>query len=246
MPGLKFEGQREGWIYALVDSRDLNTIRYVGKTISGMPKRFSGHMKKAATGRSRCAKWIRSVQQAGAEVRMIQLAHGTFTVEELNDLERAYIAQHRTEKLTNLTDGGDGGYNAGLEAYNRRNWTDAERAAHAERMRAFYQEHEHPGTERAVAGSAAAWADAQAREIRSTRISAAQTAYWAQLSSEERQARARDPKRISKISKAARELQADPEYRARMSDSVKKSWTPERRAAQAARMREMRARMKSG
>lgn len=231
-------------MYALVDARAPNLIRYVGKTVRSPRRRLAEHLKTAETGKSRCAKWIRSVQREGGSIQLLVLCSGVYTADDLNASEREMIKRFQSPMLTNLTAGGDGGYNEGLDAYNRRQWSDEEREAHARRMRVYYQTHDHPGVQAAVAGSKAAWQDASSRSQRRQRISEAQKRYWASLTPEEVRERATDPGRVAKISSASRTNQSSPEYRVKMAAAVRKSWTPERRAAQAHRMREQRRRQR--
>lgn len=97
-------------IYALVDPRQPEHIRYVGKTCN-MKVRMPLHLRLAktkATNRRLC--WIQSVLNAGERPQVLILetvAAGA----RWQEREIFWIAKARLEghELTNTTDGGDGG-----------------------------------------------------------------------------------------------------------------------------------------
>lgn len=99
--------ERTWTVYALVDSRYPEDIRYIG--ISCRPrKRLHNHVNGSSEANHR-SHWIRSVVGCGAEIRMVVLMEG-LSVEEAKTNEVELIAYHRTNgtNLVNSTAGGDG------------------------------------------------------------------------------------------------------------------------------------------
>lgn len=96
------------FVYALVDSRFPNEIRYVG--ITNNPKsRLSHHLSQAPKEGWKKSRWIGSVIEAGGNVLMGMVAAG-LSQDDAMALEVRLIAEHRASgaRLMNLTDGGDG------------------------------------------------------------------------------------------------------------------------------------------
>lgn len=99
----------DSWfVYCLVDSREPEQIRYIGITVQ--PRvRLGCHLSKCTNEGWHKSNWIRGVLNEGASILLGVIAsgldHGDATA-----LEVQLIAQHRRvgDKLTNLTDGGDG------------------------------------------------------------------------------------------------------------------------------------------
>ena len=100
---------RYGYIYALFDPFN-GEIRYVGKTILDLDKRLREHIKEATLGvdTHKC-KWIRKVLRLASKPLIGTLVMARRA--KLNSAERSCIALLREAgaKLTNGTDGGDGG-----------------------------------------------------------------------------------------------------------------------------------------
>lgn len=100
-----------GCIYALKDEHGV--IRYVGKStrdFNNIHKRLSEHLLEAKNEMHKRARWIRSMQSKGIEIACSCLAQAD--EDQLDTLERYWIAKIRLaigDKLTNGTDGGDGG-----------------------------------------------------------------------------------------------------------------------------------------
>ena len=93
-------------IYAL---RENGFVRYVGKTRNALEWRLADHLKGAiAGGRTYKYCWIRSMLKRGLAptITLLEVANGDGNVEE-----RKWIAYFKGYgiKLTNVTDGGDGG-----------------------------------------------------------------------------------------------------------------------------------------
>ena len=94
-----------GVVYALCDPRT-GEVRYVGKTARSVHARVRAHTNGVLRGGSTHKdNWLRSID---CKPRVTVLALGLS--EQLDDLERRWIAALRTEgaPLTNLTDGGEG------------------------------------------------------------------------------------------------------------------------------------------
>jgi len=95
-------------IYALTDPD--GAIRYVGKSSSGL-RRPREHGSPADLGRPTYkANWIRALRSQGHDFAIVVLEE-IHQRADLNAAERRWIARGRAEgwRLTNATDGGDGG-----------------------------------------------------------------------------------------------------------------------------------------
>lgn len=83
-------------------------VRYVGKTIKTPEARLSGHIRNAKAGKpAHVYCWMRTLSAPP----LIVVIESNVPVDELNDEERRWIFVMRMlrVRLTNLTDGGDGG-----------------------------------------------------------------------------------------------------------------------------------------
>lgn len=97
------------WIYALCDP-ETGEVRYVGRT-DDIKRRLAIHLSAARSSgpRTHCANWIRSLLLQGKEPDVDVLDY--VPVDQAHHMEREYIALWRYligDRLTNLTDGGDG------------------------------------------------------------------------------------------------------------------------------------------
>jgi hypothetical protein len=97
------------WIYGLCDP-ETGELRYVGRT-DDVRRRFAVHLSAARTSghKSRCAAWIKSLLLQGKEPEVDVLDY--VPADQAHHMEREYIALWRYligDRLTNLTDGGDG------------------------------------------------------------------------------------------------------------------------------------------
>ena len=130
-----------GLIYALCDPAT-GEVRYVGKTVRTPQRRLYYHVKKASTGSQLyVCNWIRSLD--GSPVIKVLEENPP----NLNESEIRWIAKLRREgaRLTNLTDGGDGGDTSmfwtdegrvKMRAATSRRWKDPQqRATQAETAR---------------------------------------------------------------------------------------------------------------
>lgn len=93
-------------IYAL---RENGFVRYVGKTIKPLESRLGGHLQAARRGEDTYkGRWIRKMFSRGLSptITVLEVAEGDGSKEEI-----AWIAYFRSYgiKLTNGTDGGEGG-----------------------------------------------------------------------------------------------------------------------------------------
>jgi hypothetical protein len=96
------------FVYALVDSRTPDDIRYIG--ITNHPKsRLSLHQSQASKEGWRKSRWIQSALAGGGDILMGVIDRG-LSHDEAKAKEIALIANHRNigTNITNLTDGGDG------------------------------------------------------------------------------------------------------------------------------------------
>jgi len=107
------------FIYTLSSTRDINNIRYVGKTTQALKRRLQGHLcdaKKALkTNRINryCLNWINKEILEGYEIIIEELDSMTFeNKNEWKWLEKYWISQMKIWgfNLTNLTEGGEDNY----------------------------------------------------------------------------------------------------------------------------------------
>jgi len=116
------------FVYALCDSADPSTIRYVGKT-NHLRRRRDAHLLKARQGEhSYRSAWIRQVIASGRDVHLVTLAECQRECEAF-DLERQHIARLRAEgaRLTNLSDGGEGPAGCVASSETRRKMSESRR-----------------------------------------------------------------------------------------------------------------------
>ncbi len=95
------------FVYTLHDPRDISVVRYVGWT-TNPARRLRWHIRDARNGkdRTRCGNWKRMILAKGLNPVMAIVDTGFDTGHDVS--ERKWIAHYRSDKLTNLTDGGDG------------------------------------------------------------------------------------------------------------------------------------------
>jgi hypothetical protein len=94
-------------IYGLIDPRD-GTIRYIGKTQQSLQCRLRGHLNCA--GRRHVTCWIRQLKDLGLTPQIQLMAQVDNS--RWQELEREFIARGKSlgYRLTNMTEGGEGGY----------------------------------------------------------------------------------------------------------------------------------------
>lgn len=106
-----FEGRRDASIYALVDPREPDHVRYIGLTVISILVRLKGHIDQAKRNKDEWHKsrWIRKLlaDEILPEVRVVEA--GTWTKEEMCQREIEHIADYRSRghRLTNMTKGGE-------------------------------------------------------------------------------------------------------------------------------------------
>lgn len=97
-------------VYALLDPTT-KEVRYIGKTHRTARQRLNRHLTDwYLKGDTHKERWIRKLLSAGLCPVIVEL-ETCLSASELNEAERRYIALYRLAgaKLTNMTDGGDGG-----------------------------------------------------------------------------------------------------------------------------------------
>lgn len=99
-------GGKSWFVYSLVDSRDTDTVRYIGIT-NAPRRRLSHHYSPALDGHTRKARWISKVLREGGQVLMGFFECG-LSQAEAKLVEISLISTHKSRSLTNLTLGGDG------------------------------------------------------------------------------------------------------------------------------------------
>lgn len=97
--------QRLVTVYGLASSED-RKIRYVGQTVSALPKRLREHTRRELRYTNYKANWVRSVLAAGHHVIIFPIEIDAV----LNEAEMRLIAWYRKNgaRLVNSTRGGDG------------------------------------------------------------------------------------------------------------------------------------------
>jgi predicted GIY-YIG superfamily endonuclease len=119
------------FIYALFDERQPNLIRYVGHTRS-LSERLKEHFKESKRQKNYRADWIKKVIREGSSIGIRVLEE--CDAEIVKTREVFWIAKLKQEgqRLTNLTDGGDGVVNPGpeIKAKIGASWKDLLKRAH--------------------------------------------------------------------------------------------------------------------
>ena len=98
-------------VYALVTACEPENYRYIGRTSETPHRRLSKHYTAARTGESTYVyRWMRRRMSEGKSVKIVVLKDN-LTYEESGVQETFFIRKFKKEgyRLTNATDGGDGG-----------------------------------------------------------------------------------------------------------------------------------------
>lgn len=110
---LNKDPKRGGWVYFVVDTRDPEKVRYVGKTQVSVTERKAGHwydaLRVPRKTNSRIANWLRKRTDCNSVVEF--RTQGFYpTLEELNAAECYWISELRKQGMAdlNITAGGDG------------------------------------------------------------------------------------------------------------------------------------------
>lgn len=93
-------------IYALLDPETLE-IRYIGKSCSGFHRVRQHFNKQQLKDKNKKSNWLKSLLSQ-TKYPLVSILDYAFDKVNLSKLEIKYIAQHKTEKLLNMTTGGDG------------------------------------------------------------------------------------------------------------------------------------------
>lgn len=96
------------FVYALVDDREPEDVRYIGIT-NNPAKRLRDHVRDSAVETTRKANWVASVISTGGNI-LLGILKGGLTHHDAKSAEIELIRYFRSsdDRLTNLTDGGDG------------------------------------------------------------------------------------------------------------------------------------------
>jgi transposase-like protein len=108
-PELDFAEVPKYLIYGLADPRS-GEIRYIGKSCSGLQRPKQHTRARGLALKTHNARWVKSLVEQGLEP-VIEILDWRQDDSELGALEMQHIKQFRESgaKLTNITDGGDGG-----------------------------------------------------------------------------------------------------------------------------------------
>jgi hypothetical protein len=104
-------------IYVLQHPKS-GAVRYVGATVSNLPKRLALHLAMMNKNTSKCAAWLRGLAARGLRPTIQQV---TKPVEHWERAETRYISLYRAQgkHLLNMTDGGRGQRNCFPDAATR-------------------------------------------------------------------------------------------------------------------------------
>lgn len=93
-------------IYALLDPITLD-IRYIGKSCSGLTRIRQHFNPSQLASKSKKSNWLKSLLNKNAfpQIKILDTANDKHS---LSDLERKHIRLNKTDKLLNMTVGGDG------------------------------------------------------------------------------------------------------------------------------------------
>lgn len=93
-------------IYALLDPVTAE-IRYIGKSCSGLARIRQHFNPSQLASKSKKSNWLKSLlnKTLYPQIKILDIAEDKVT---LSNLEKSYIKQYKTDKLLNMTDGGDG------------------------------------------------------------------------------------------------------------------------------------------
>lgn len=213
-------------IYALVDSREPDELRYIGVTSVKLATRLRQHIGSSQEKHHR-AHWIRKVLREGGSVNIRSLM--TCNTEAAGRLETDVIGFYRRAgcRLTNSTIGGDGGRspvadvrrrlseNTNGPTLTRQRFSNPEvRATHGDRIRAgiaaMTQEARERKRERLKAYL-------KSPEVKDQRRSIMQKAYA-------------DPDVRRRVSERTKAALSDPDVRRRISDGIRAAWAQRRKA----------------
>ena len=106
----KKDPTKPGVVYVVWDKKEPNRVRYVGRTVQGIPTRASKHWGDCLKHKTAFPNWLRSRLDRKGDVVFEEVSWHP-NVAELNQAEKDAIAHYRAlgQADLNLTDGGDGG-----------------------------------------------------------------------------------------------------------------------------------------
>lgn len=228
-------------IYLLRDPRD-GAVRYVGKTITSLRRRLSGHISRAKKPQHHSQRWIAGLLGLGFTpiIELIEIA-----AQDWQDRERFWIAHYRGAgaRLTNLSDGGETPTGIVITDATRDRMSKSQKASYAsdpvrlkksgDRMRALVAD-----PVWSVGQSArlrARWSSPAAREKQSedTRVGLSDPAVRLKMSvaGVKRWTPERRTECAPERSENATKQWSDPVTKTRMKVALTAAWTPDRRAA---------------
>ena len=221
------------FVYALVDSRSPEEIRYIG--ITNNPKaRLSLHLSQAPKEGWKKSRWIGSVIDADGAVLMGIIATG-LSQDDAMAMEVELIAEHRNNgvQLMNLTDGGDGVKGQVQSAETRAKKSAAltgkpkspeavAKQAEAVRGRKLSDEQR----AKMSASHLKRYEDPAAREVqRQGTLKRFENPIEREKAAEATRKRFSDPEEREKASLASKKVMADEEVRMKISTAVRAAWT---------------------
>lgn len=207
-------------------------VRYVGKT-ANLAARLTHHLGTYSD--THCARWIRRLRRNGGAPIMVVLEAAND--ENWQERECWWIARYRHlgARLTNITDGGEGGW---LLLWRNPEWRGQISAAIA-RAKSLPE-----ARARASAQTRARWTNPATRAHQVARIREATNApEWREKASQGQRLRCTDPAERARRSDEVRARWVDPVYKARVSASLRRFFLdPDEHERRSRTMREVMAR----
>lgn len=97
------------YIYGLIDLREPDDIRYVGKTIEEMSERFDNHLWESKNYDTYKDRWIRLVLRDGLQPTIFELEQCEKEILDIQEIHWIDKLKKEGHNLTNSTNGGTGG-----------------------------------------------------------------------------------------------------------------------------------------
>ncbi len=239
---------RPWFVYTLHDPREPDVVRYVGWT-TDPKRRLKAHVRDARSGRdvTRCGCWKKSLLTVGLLPVLTVIDSGVGGGYGASEMR--WVAHFKSDKLTNLTDGGDGtigrvnspGHRAKISAARKGRKATPEARAN---MSAAHRGHKHTPEQTAKIANANRGRQ-QSDEERARRrgpkspeaITRSAASRRGQKRSQEfcekmravNQGRKLAPDHVAKVASAHRGSKRSPEARARIAEAVK-AWHARRKS----------------
>ena len=133
---MRKDNTKPGVVYVVVDKREPDRVRYVGRTVQDLSLRVRDHWRGSDKLPGAFPNWLKSRQHRKEDV-LFKVESFHPSVDELNEAEIEAIRHYRgiDQADLNMTDGGDGA--VGLQ------WTDRRKETHNRRVRRGEEHYNH-------------------------------------------------------------------------------------------------------